>query len=180
MGLLVFPFLFVVSLIRSLCPIKSKGRSFGAARNPRWLTLALARRMSRAANRGTHTRAAATSARHLPFEAGPARQQQSLLALAIHRTISIARQIIRAKANPAGSAASSPAPLSASTSPLPRDSRRSALPARSTRETPLVACSADNRGSLHCFQLIAAQRRDVRRHVGAQHVAPQLATRRPR
>src|SRR6266478_3918377 len=179
MGLLVFPFLFVVSLIRSLCPIKSKGRSFGAARNPGWLKLALARRMSRAANRGTHTRAA-TSARDLPFEAGPARQQQSLLALAIHRTISITRQIIRAKANPAGSAASSPAPLSASTSPLPRDSRRSALPARSTRETPLVACSADNRGSLHCFQLIAAQRRDVRRHVGAQHVAPQLATRRPR
>src|SRR5260370_35260369 len=110
MGLLAFPFLFVVSLIRPLCPIKSKGRSFAAARNPCWLKFALTRRMSRAANRGTHTRAAATSAGLLPIEAGQARQQQSPFAPAIHRIPRIARQIILATANPAGSTATSLAP----------------------------------------------------------------------
>src|SRR6266436_302716 len=170
MGLLAFPFLFVVSLIRPQCPIKSKGRSFAAARNPCWLKFALTRRMSLAANRGTHTRAAATSARLLPIEAGQARQQQFPFALAIHRIVSIP-QIILATANPAGSAASSRAPPPTAILPLPRDSRQRVPPAPPTRETPPAACNGDNR-AVRCFPLTGDPRRDVRRSVvGGQYIA---------
>src|SRR5579859_3856362 len=51
---------------------------------------------------------------------------------------------ILAPADPGGCAASSPAPRPSAISLLPHDFRRSVLPAPPTRETPPVACSADN------------------------------------